>query len=48
MECQFKYENNEIWNIITDTFNYLPIAALLNNQDLCIHGGLTPSLEILN
>ena len=30
MECQFKYEDNEIWNFITNTFNYLPIAALLN------------------
>ena len=45
MECQFKYENNQIWNMITDTFCYLPIAALLNKKSFAIHGGITPELQ---
>lgn len=45
MECKFKYENFDVWNLITDTFCYLPISAILNNDNLLIHGGLTPELE---
>jgi len=42
-ECLQKYNgNSKIWKILTDTFDYLPISALVNKEILCFHGGLSP------
>lgn len=48
MECKFKFNDYDVWNLITDTFCYLPISALLNDKNLLLHGGLSPRLELLN
>jgi len=47
-ECLQKYNGNtKIWKILTDTFDYLPISALVNKEILCFHGGLSPqALEL--
>ena len=42
-ECLQKYNGNTlIWKLLTDTFDYLPISALINKEILCFHGGLSP------
>lgn len=37
----------EAWREVTDTFNYLPLAALIGNKIFCVHGGISPRLESL-
>ena len=47
-ECFKKYGNNpEIWKIFTDLFDFLPLCALIDNKILCLHGGLSPSIQTL-
>ena len=36
-----------MWRYITDTFDHLPLAAVVENQIFCPHGGLSPSLDTL-
>ena len=35
------------WKMFTDTFDYLPISAVIENQTICMHGGISPSLDSL-
>ncbi|GAA30389.1 Serine/threonine-protein phosphatase PP1 isozyme 7 [Clonorchis sinensis] len=37
-----------LWSDINTVFQYLPIAAILDDRVFCIHGGLSPVLEFLN
>ena len=37
-----------MWKKFTDCFNNLPIAALIEDKILCMHGGLSPDLTDLN
>ncbi|WCJ24034.1 Serine/threonine-protein phosphatase PP1 [Euphorbia peplus] len=46
-ECKRRY-NVRIWKIFTDCFNCLPVAALIDDKILCMHGGLSPDLQNLN
>ena len=34
-----------MWKTFTDCFNCLPIAALIDDKILCMHGGLSPELN---
>ncbi len=43
-ECKRRY-SIKLWKIFTDCFNCLPVAALLDDKILCMHGGLSPELE---
>ena len=43
-ECKRRY-NVRIWRSFTDLFNYLPVAALIDEKILCMHGGLSPELK---
>ena len=43
-ECKKRY-SIKLWKIFTDCFNCLPVAALLDNKILCMHGGLSTELE---
>lgn len=43
-ECISNFSQN-VYSKIIESFNFLPIAAILNNQIFCVHGGLSPSLK---
>jgi serine/threonine-protein phosphatase 2A catalytic subunit len=44
-ECVRKYGSEAIWKSFTDLFDYLPLAAVIDEQILCLHGGLSPNIE---
>ena len=43
-ECKKRY-SIKLWKIFTECFNCLPVAALLDDKILCMHGGLGKELE---
>ncbi|KIW07281.1 uncharacterized protein PV09_02135 [Verruconis gallopava] len=43
-ECKRRC-NIKIWKGFIDTFNTLPIAAIVAGKIFCVHGGLSPSLS---
>eukprot|EP01120_Amphizonella_sp_Union-15-10_P000964 TRINITY_DN11030_c0_g1_i1.p1 TRINITY_DN11030_c0_g1~~TRINITY_DN11030_c0_g1_i1.p1 ORF type:complete len:305 (+),score=44.52 TRINITY_DN11030_c0_g1_i1:98-1012(+) len=45
-ECK-RYYNVRTWKAFTDCFNCLPIAAVIDEKILCMHGGLSPDLKSL-
>ncbi|EDO16109.1 hypothetical protein Kpol_1001p21 [Vanderwaltozyma polyspora DSM 70294] len=45
-ECLHKY-NLEIFEACCKSFNCLPLAALMNEQYFCVHGGISPELQTL-
>lgn len=47
-ECLRKFGNSNVWRMITDTFDYLTISAIIDNTIFCVHGGLSPSLSTLD
>nr|AAC39461.1 serine/threonine protein phosphatase type one [Arabidopsis thaliana] len=46
-ECKRRF-NVRLWKVFTDCFNCLPVAALIDEKILCMHGGLSPDLDNLN
>jgi serine/threonine-protein phosphatase PP1 catalytic subunit len=45
-ECKRRF-NVRLWKLFTDCFNCLPVAALIDEKILCMHGGLSPELTNL-
>ncbi|KAF2735158.1 serine/threonine-protein phosphatase PP-Z [Polyplosphaeria fusca] len=43
-ECK-RRTNIKVWKAFIDTFNCLPIAAIVAQKIFCVHGGLSPSLS---
>jgi serine/threonine-protein phosphatase PP1 catalytic subunit len=37
--------NIKLWKTFIDCFNCLPVAALIDDRILCMHGGLSPDLQ---
>ena len=43
-ECKRRY-SVKLWRIFADAFNCMPVAAVVEDKILCMHGGLSPDLE---
>nr|AEE63544.1 unknown [Dendroctonus ponderosae] len=46
-ECKRRY-NIKLWKAFSDVFNCLPVAAVIDEKILCMHGGLSPELTSLD
>ncbi|RTE80655.1 hypothetical protein BHE90_004858 [Fusarium euwallaceae] len=42
-ECEQRYSIS-LWKDFVDMFNYMPLAAIVSDKVLCVHGGLSPDL----
>ena len=43
-ECKKRF-SIKLWKTFTDCFNCLPVAAMLDDKIICMHGGLGPDLD---
>jgi diadenosine tetraphosphatase ApaH/serine/threonine PP2A family protein phosphatase len=49
-ECLRKYGGvggEEVWQAFMNSFDALPLAAIINDKTLCLHSGLSPSLDTI-
>jgi diadenosine tetraphosphatase ApaH/serine/threonine PP2A family protein phosphatase len=44
-ECKKKFGGVEVWRACTAVFDCMPLAALIDGEALCVHGGLSPALR---
>lgn len=47
-EIIVNYGHPGIWNICNDVFDLLPMAAMVDNDVFCVHGGLSPDLSLIS
>lgn len=46
-ECKRRY-SVKLWKLFNDAFNCMPMAALIDDKIICMHGGLSPELNSLD
>lgn len=46
-ECLYKYDQ-QIYDILMDSFDLMPLACLVNGKFLALHGGISPDLKTVN
>ena len=39
-----KYREEQVYEMFLECFESMPLAAVVNNDYLCMHGGVSPSL----
>ena len=44
MEVLAKYDH-ETYDILMDSFDLMPLACIVNNKFLALHGGISPELK---
>jgi serine/threonine-protein phosphatase 4 catalytic subunit len=47
-ECLRKYGSVNVWRYCTEIFDYLSLAAVVEDRVFCVHGGLSPSINTLD
>ena len=47
-ECLRKYGSVNVWQYCTEVFDYLTLAAVIDDKIFCVHGGLSPSITSLD
>ncbi|GKT26292.1 Serine/threonine-protein phosphatase 2A catalytic subunit beta isoform [Aduncisulcus paluster] len=47
-EASRKFGHHRVWKLLTDVFDFLPLASLLESEVLCVHGGLSPSIDSID
>jgi diadenosine tetraphosphatase ApaH/serine/threonine PP2A family protein phosphatase len=47
-ECLKAYGHSGMWSVLNEVFNYLPIAAIVDNRIFCVHGGLSPNAKLVD
>ena len=47
-ECLRKYGSVNVWRYCTEIFDYLALAAVIDQKIFCVHGGLSPSISTLD
>lgn len=43
-EVLSKYREEQIYEMFIESFESMPLAAIVNNDYLCMHGGISPQL----
>ena len=46
-ECKRRY-NIKLWKTFCDAFNCFPVAAVVDEKILCMHGGLSPEITTMD
>ena len=47
-EVEHVYPKSDAFDVIVDSFQFMPLAARISNEILCVHGGLGPHLSRLS
>lgn len=45
-ECIYKY-NEELYDLIMNSFDCLPLAAVVEDTFFCVHGGISPDISLI-
>lgn len=46
-ECEIKYDG-EIYERVMDSFDSLPLACIINEKFVAVHGGISPDVSVVN